>query len=68
MAKIQMTIDELNGATDVAHLEKALESVPHVKAVEIDSAAKRALVEHDGATEEELKTAVEALGYHVTSA
>ncbi len=65
MSKIQMTINDLKGATDTGHLEKALESVPHVTSVEIDPAAHQAIIEHDGATLQELTTAVEAVGYRV---
>jgi copper chaperone CopZ len=57
----------LVAATDTGHIEKALESVPHVMSVEIDPAAKMAIVEHDGADFGKLISAVKQLGYMATA-
>lgn len=59
-------IAKLEGATDAAHLEKALEAVPRVQSVKIDPAAHEAIVEHDAADVQELTTAVKRLGYPAT--
>jgi len=58
-----LEIDRLEGATDTAHLEKAIEAVPHVQSVEFDVPQNRAIVTHDGANPEKLAAAVRDLGY-----
>lgn len=68
MSTTRITIENLEAATDTAHIEKAIESVPRVSAVEIDPGAKQAIVTHDGAEPERLKRAVAELGYAATVA
>lgn len=63
MSKTQIKIDAATSANEFGHLEKALEAVPRVTAVEVDPAAKTATVEHDGADMNELKSAVSGLGF-----
>lgn len=61
--KTYLKIAKLNDATDAAHLEKSLEAVPKVTSVRIEPAENQAVVEHDGANEDELSRAVKQLGY-----
>jgi len=56
-------IAKLTAATDVAHIEKALESVPRVNSVRMEAAEHQAIVDHDGADAQELAAAVKQLGY-----
>jgi copper chaperone CopZ len=56
-------IAKLSGATDTAHIEKALEAVPRVNSVKVDAAENEAVIDHDGADEGELTTAIKQLGY-----
>jgi copper chaperone CopZ len=63
MSTTRLKIAKLGGATDAAHIEKALESVPRVSSVRLDPQANEAIVEHDGADEGEMTTAVKQQGY-----
>ncbi len=63
MTTTHLKIAKLDDATDVEHLEKALESVPRVHAVRIDPEAHEAIVEHDEADAGELTAAIKQLGY-----
>ena len=62
----RLKIAKLTDATDAAHIEKALEAVPHVSSVRVEPDENQALVEHDGADKSELTTAVKQLGYIAT--
>lgn len=66
MSTTRLKIAKLAGATDAEHIEKALESVPHVTSVELAPDRNEALVDHDGADEGELIAAVRQLGYLAT--
>jgi copper chaperone CopZ len=66
MSITRLKIAKLAGATDAEHIEKALESVPRVKSVTIDADANEAVVDHDGADDGELTTAVKQQGYIAT--
>ena len=63
MTTTHIRIAQLTGATDAAHLEKALEAVAGVQSVRIDPAGNQAIVEHDAADPRELALAVKQLGY-----
>jgi copper chaperone CopZ len=63
MPTTRLKIAKLSGATDIDHIEKALESVPRVNSVQMDAAENQAIVDHDGADARELTTAVKQLGY-----
>lgn len=63
MNTTRLKIAKLSGATDAAHIEKALGAVPRVKSVTIDAAENEAIVDHEGADESELTTAIKQLGY-----
>jgi len=63
MKTLELAIDPFTDTADVAHLEKTLEAVPHVRSVEIDPKSRRARVEHDGVDEQELTSALRELGY-----
>lgn len=64
MHTTHILISDLGGeATDSGHLEKALEAVPGVQSVEIDTQTCLASVEHDGADAGKLVAAVRAVGY-----
>lgn len=63
MTTITLEIPELEKVGSSAHVEKALEAIPHVSSVEIDGG--QAKVEHDGAVcHEDLRRALRAIGYH----
>ena len=64
--KTDIHIKGLRNITSTAHLEKSLEAVPGVQAVEIDPQNERAIVEHDGADLEKLKVALAAEGLQST--
>ena len=59
----RLRIAKFTDATDAAHIEKALEAVPGVNSVKVEPAENQAIVEHDGADERELTSAVKQLGY-----
>lgn len=63
MSVTRIKIAKLDPATDAAHIEKALEAVPKVRAVTMHPAEHQAIVEHDGADVEQLTSAVKQLGY-----
>ncbi|BET68189.1 hypothetical protein ASA1KI_31070 [Opitutales bacterium ASA1] len=63
MPTTHLKIAKLDDATDVAHIEKALEAVSGVKSVRVDSEANEAVVEHENADTGEMTTAVKKLGY-----
>ena len=46
-----------------AHLEKSVESVPHVQSVRVDTAASCVVVEHDGANQDEIVAALREEGF-----
>jgi hemin uptake protein HemP len=60
---IRLKIAKLTDATDTAHIEKALEAVPRVNSVRVDPGEHQAIIDHDGADERELTSAVKQLGY-----
>ncbi len=55
----------LSNIASSSHLEKALEAVPRVSAVELNPAQEEAVVTHDGADPQELLTAAKSQGYIV---
>ncbi len=59
-------IAKLADATDTAHIEKALEAVPGVQSVRVEAAENRAIVEHEGADEAQLTSAIKQTGYIAT--
>lgn len=64
--RMQTTILKIAGlgaTSATAHIEKALEAVPGVASVRVESGEGKALVEHDGADEKKLLTALRAVGY-----
>jgi copper chaperone CopZ len=63
MHTTRLKIAKLSGATDAAHIEKALEAVPRVKSVKLEPEENQAIVDHEGADERELTTAIKQLGY-----
>ncbi|HEX2102005.1 MAG TPA: cation transporter [Candidatus Synoicihabitans sp.] len=63
MTTTRLKIAKLASATDAAHIEKALEAVPRVASVTLDAEENQAVVEHDGADTDELRSAVRELGY-----
>ena len=64
MSTLHLHIDNLTeDATGLEHLEKSLESVPGVHSVEIDSANRRAVIEHEGADPRKLAAAAAEEGY-----
>lgn len=63
MASTRLKISKLDDATDVSHLEKALEAVPGVQSVEIDPADNEARVQHDGVDPQKLTQALREQGY-----
>ena len=66
MSTTRLKIAKLAGATDAEHIEKALEAVPHVSSVELAPDRNEAIVNHDGAEEDELIAAVKQQGYVAT--
>jgi copper chaperone CopZ len=62
----RLKIAKLTAATDTAHIEKALEAVPKVNSVRVEPSENQAIVDHDGADERQLTTAVKQLGYIAT--
>jgi cation transport ATPase len=62
----RLKIAKLTDATDTAHIEKALEAVPRVNSARVQPAENQAIVDHDGADESELMSAVKQLGYIAT--
>jgi copper chaperone CopZ len=67
MPTTHLHVPDLQSATDTAHLEKALEAVPHVRSVELETEAKQIQVEHDGANIDELTRALRQLGYSASA-
>lgn len=63
MNTTRLKIAKLSGSTDAEHIEKALEAVPRVKSVRVEPDENQAIVDHDGADERELTTAIKHLGY-----
>lgn len=63
MSTLHLKIAKLTAATDAEHIEKALESVSGVHSVTLNPAANEAIVEHDGADQDALTTAVKQQGY-----
>jgi copper chaperone CopZ len=63
MRTTQIKIAKLSGATDAAHLEKALEAVPRVQSARVDPESHAAIVEHDDVDPQELTEAIKRLGY-----
>ncbi len=63
MASITLQISGLGTTAATAHIEKALESVPRVRSVRVQSGEGYAVVEHDGASPEKLVNALRSVGY-----
>ncbi len=62
MSTYRIKLDEVR--PDLApHLEKSLESVPHVQSVTIDVGSHCVLVEHDGADRGEVDAALREEGF-----
>ncbi|MCX7630762.1 MAG: heavy-metal-associated domain-containing protein [Geminicoccaceae bacterium] len=61
--KIELEVEGMGCEGCVAAVEKALRSVPNVRAVTVDLKAGRAEVEHEGAELAALLRAVEKAGY-----
>lgn len=66
METLLLKIAQLSGATDTAHLEKAIEAVPGVASVEVESASHTVVVEHEGVEPSHLVTVAEDLGYNAS--
>ena len=66
MTTTHLKIAKLDDATDVEHIEKALEAVPRVQNVRVDPEMHEAVVEHDEADADEMTAAVKQLGYVAT--
>lgn len=66
MNTTRITLPACEDIADIAHLEKALESVPGVESVEIDPAARQAIVQHRDTAPQRLVAAVAELGYSAT--
>jgi len=60
--KTQIQIPGLRTHTAAAHLEKTIEAVPGVQAVELEPQSERAIVEHDGADLNKIVAALAAEG------
>jgi len=52
----------------VGHVSRALQNIEGVRDVQVDLEAKRAIVEHDGASIDAMREAVEEEGYAVENA
>jgi copper chaperone CopZ len=63
MKTTQLNITGMTCSACVAHVEKALKSVPGVQSVAVDLAAGRAKVEHEGADEAKFREVIEEEGY-----
>ena len=63
MKVTHLHVPALESATDTGHLEKALEAVPFVTAVEVEPDLHEIRVEHEGADAAQLTWAVLQLGY-----
>lgn len=63
MTETHLKIAKLDDATDVAHIEKALEAVPRVQSVRVDPENHEAVILHEDAPEDELTAALKQLGY-----
>jgi hypothetical protein len=50
----------------IAHLEKSVESVPHVQAAHFEPGSSTLLLEHDGANIEEIAAAVREEGFNAS--
>jgi copper chaperone CopZ len=61
-----LKIAKLTSATDTAHIEKTLEAIPRVNSVTVEPDENQALIEHEGADEQELASALKQLGYIAT--
>lgn len=66
MSTTRLKIAKLAGTNDAVHIEKALEAVPNVTSVKIDQESNEALVEHEGADQDELTQAIKQQGYIAT--
>lgn len=63
METTTLEIEGLGATSATAHIEKALEAVPHVSSVRVDTGNGKAWVEHDGADRSELLRALRSVGY-----
>jgi cation transport ATPase len=63
MPTTHLKIAKLDDATDIAHIEKALEAVPGVQSARVVADENEAVVEHENADTTEMTTAVKKLGY-----
>jgi len=65
--KKQINIEGMSCGHCVKHVEEALKEVAGVSGVQVDLQGKKAIVEiSDTVTDEQLKAAVEEVGYDVT--
>ena len=67
MPTTTLRIEGLGATAATGHIEKALEAVPSVDAVELDSASGTAIVEHHGADHQLLLQALRSVGYDQAS-
>ena len=63
MPTTHLKIAKLDNATDIAHIEKALEAVPGVQSARVVADENEAVIEHEDADTAEMTTAVKKLGY-----
>ncbi len=66
MKTTQLQIETSGALGESAHLQKALEAVPGVQSVRVESESNRATIEHDGADEQKLVAAIKAAGHDAT--
>jgi copper chaperone CopZ len=62
MATLHIKVDSVSPAL-AEHLEKSIESVPHVQSVGVDADASCIVVEHDGAERDEVIAALREEGF-----
>lgn len=63
METTTVDIEGLGATSATAHIEKALEAVPRVASVRMDTGGGKALIEHDGADKQALLRALRSVGY-----
>lgn len=61
--RTRLKIAKLTDPADAAHLEKALEAVPRVNSVRLEPDEHQAVIDHEGANEQEFIAAARQLGY-----
>lgn len=62
MATLRIKLDSVSPEL-AEHLEKSVESVPHVESVGVDVSGSSLLVEHDGADRDEVMAVVRDEGF-----